>query len=139
MLPYRDSRLMRIFLAIFFLALIGYAYYEARGYLNGPRITLPQEIMRTEEQFMLLKGTTERIATLRMNGAPITVTQQGSFEEPFLLAPGLNRIVFDAEDKYGRQSQQILQVFYVAPEGLSQKPATSSPATTTSSAATSTP
>lgn len=139
MLPYRDSRLTRIFLALFFLTLIGYAYYEARGYLHGPSITVPQEILRTEEQFILLKGTTERIASLRMNGAPITVTQEGSFEEPFLLAPGLNRIVFDAEDKYGRTSQQVLQVFYVAQSVLPQKAATSTPSSATSSSATSTP
>lgn len=129
MLPYRDSRLTRIFLAAFFIIVIAYAYYEARGFLSGPRITVPQEVVRTEERFILLKGSTERIASLRMNGTPITVTQEGSFEEPFLLAPGLNRIVFDAEDKYGRRSQEILQVYYA---GLADDPAPPAAATSTS-------
>ena len=45
-----------------------------------------------------------------MNGRPISVTEDGAFDEPYLLSPGLNRIMLDATDRYGRKTQKIVQV-----------------------------
>jgi uncharacterized protein YfaP (DUF2135 family) len=104
--------MMRVVFALLFLAVAGYAYYETRGLIFGPRIELPTEIVHSADRFFLIKGKAERIASLKMNGAAIAVTEDGSFEEPYILAPGLNRIFFDAEDKYGNTSQEVLQVFY---------------------------
>lgn len=112
MLPYRDSRLTKITIAIFFIVLLGYSYYELRGFLFGPHIVLPESIMQTDERFVTLRGRADRIAALNMNGAPISVTEDGTFEEPYLLSPGLNLVVFDATDKYGRSIQALLQVVY---------------------------
>ena len=116
MLPYRHSKLSRILIVIFFLIVIGYAYYEARGMLYGPVISLPSESIQSTERFITVSGKAERINTLRMNGVAITVTEDGAFEEPYLLAPGLNRIIFDAEDKYGNTSQEVLQIVYTPSE-----------------------
>ncbi len=135
MLPYRSSKLTRLFLALFFVALIGYAYYELRGFISGPRIEFPSEIIQSSEKYILVQGNAERIASLRMNGADIPVTEDGAFEQPFLLAPGLNRIVFDAADKYGRTTQEVLQIVYTP----SPKDAPEAVATSTTPLPTSTP
>ena len=118
MLPYRDSRLTRIIIAVFFIIIAGYAYFEARGILYGPRIEVPEGVTQVNEQFITLRGRADRIAILHMNGRPGSVTEDGTFEEPYLLSPGLNRVVFDAEDKYGRKRQEVIQVVY-APEHAS--------------------
>ncbi len=121
MIPYRDSRLTRIVIAVFFIIIAGYAYFEARGILYGPRIEVPEGVTQVSEQFITLRGRADRIAVLNMNGKPITVTEDGAFEEPYLLSPGLNRVVFDAEDKYGRKRQEVIQIVYV-PEHASSSP-----------------
>ena len=112
MLPYRDSRITRIALGLFFVVVIGYAYFEARGLIYGPRILVPAEVAEVHERFVTITGRAERISELRMNGKPIAVTEEGDFEEPYLLTPGLNRIILDAEDKYGRTHQEIVRIVY---------------------------
>lgn len=113
MLPYRDSRMTQIVLGIFFIVLSGYAYFEAQGLLFGPTIDVsaPTEVY---EPYVIISGKAERISSLSMNGQGLNVTENGSFSAPYLLAPGYNRIVLDAKDKYGRTRSQILQIVYVA-------------------------
>ncbi|MSU73972.1 hypothetical protein EXS56_02415 [Candidatus Kaiserbacteria bacterium] len=112
MLPYRDSRLTYIALGIFFLIVLGYAYYEARGLLFGPSITVSSKVTEVHEPFVTIKGQADRIASLSMNGKNIPVTENGAFEEPYLLSPGYNRIVLDASDKYGRTRRQAIEIVY---------------------------
>lgn len=131
MLPYRDSRLTYIALGVFFLIVIGYAYYEARGLLFGPSITVSSNSTEVHEPFILIKGQADRIASLSMNGKTIPVTEDGAFEEPYLLSPGYNRIVLDASDKYGRSRRQAIEIVYTPP---ATSEATTSQTTATTSA-----
>ncbi|MCE9541027.1 hypothetical protein K8R03_00520 [Candidatus Kaiserbacteria bacterium] len=135
MLPYRDSKLTKAALGIFFLIIVGYAYFEARGFLYGPRISVPETVQEVHDPFILIKGTAQHISELRMNGKAIPVTESGDFEEPYLLTEGLNRIILDAKDKYGREQYQIMQVVYVAPLG-GVPTATTTPALSTTTPAT---
>ena len=99
---------------------------------------MPTEVSEVHEQFVTLKGRADRIASLKMNGAVIAVSEDGSFEEPYLLAPGLNRIVFDAEDKYGRSRSEVLQIVYTPTENPAIPPLVPA-STTTPQTATTTP
>jgi hypothetical protein len=120
MLPYRDSRLTRIALGIFFLLVIGYAYFEARGILFGPSITVTSQISEVHDPFVTIKGQADRISSLSMNGKDIPVTETGAFSEPYLLAPGDNKIVLVASDKYGRSRRQVIEIVYVPSSTSSQ-------------------
>ncbi len=122
MLPYRDGRITRITIILFFLLIAGYAYFEARGVLYGPTIHVVSGVTQVTDPFISIQGKAERIADLSMNGRPISVTEDGAFNEPYLLAPGLNRIMLDATDRYGRTSQQIVEVVYT-PSSTGVKPA----------------
>lgn len=124
MLPYRDGRITRIALVLFFLLIIGYAYFEARGVLYGPSIEVSSDVQQVSDPFIAIQGKAERIASLSMNGRPISVTEDGAFDESYLLAPGLNRIMLDATDRYGRSAQKIVEVVYVPDPNASQKPVT---------------
>jgi hypothetical protein len=128
MLPYRDSRLTRIALVVFFVLVLAYAYFEARGFLFGPTIDVPSSVTEVHDPLVHISGKAERISSLAMNGKQIAVTVDGSFDEPYLLAQGLNRIVLDATDKYGRSRRQVIEIVY-----------TPIAASSTSAAATSTP
>ncbi len=113
MLPYRDSRITILALVVFFILVIIYAYFEASDALFGPRISLADAPTSVSSPFITLKGQAEHIAELRLNGNPIPVTEDGVFEEPYILAEGFNRIVLEAKDQYGRETSQVLSIRYV--------------------------
>lgn len=129
MLPYRDSWITRVLLIVFFVLVLAYAYYEARGFLFGPVIAVAPGTTEVHEQFVHVKGKADRIASLSMNGKDISVTEDGVFDEPYLLAEGVNRIVLDATDKYGRTTRQVIQIVYTP---LPMAPATTTVPTSTS-------
>lgn len=125
MLPYRDSRVTRILLVAFFVVIALYAYYEGRGLLSGPVVEVSNRVMEVSEQFIMIEGEAERIATLSMNGNPIPVTEDGAFSEAYLLSVGYNRIALTARDRYGKTSERIIEIVYT-PAAASQSTATSS-------------
>ena len=135
MLPYRDGRITRIALILFFLLIIGYAYFEARGVLYGPNIQVGSSVQEVNDPFIAIQGKAERIADLSMNGRPISVTEDGAFNEPYLLSPGLNRIMLDATDRYGRTTQRVIQIVY-NPDPDAQKTPVVRPTTTRETAST---
>lgn len=136
MRPSRDSRFIRLLLTFFFLLAGGYALYEAQGLLYGPAIILEYAATSSESAFTSIKGRAERISELRLNGNTISVTEDGRFDEPYLLADGSNRILLEARDARGRTTSATLDIVYRAPEGsemANASHATSSPATSTPS------
>ena len=139
MFPYRDSRITRTAIGIFFLIVAGYAYFELHGILYGPTIEVTSSTSATHEPFTTIVGTAGRISSLTMNGQSVSVTEAGAFAEPYLLAPGLNQIVLEAKDKYGRDRKVVVQIVYSPPVVPTDSPqvATSTPdtmvATTTAS------
>ncbi len=112
MLPYRDSRLIRIALILFFVLLVGYAIYEAQGLLYGPMINVPEETITVHDPYTLIKGRAARITELQLNGKTIPVTENGEFEEPYLLAEGSNHLILDARDARGRTARKVLDIVY---------------------------
>lgn len=116
MRPSRESRFIRLVLILFFVLAGGYALYEAQGLLYGPKIHLADTATSTRNSFIRFEGRAERITELRLNGTTISVTENGNFSEPYLLAPGSNRIIFEAHDARGRTTRETLDIIYRAPE-----------------------
>lgn len=112
MLPYHDSRITRIVLVVFFIALGAYAAYEGRGLVAGPTIEIENRVMEVSEPLIVIEGKAKRIAALSMNGRPIPVTENGSFSEEYALAPGYNRIVLEARDRYGNATERLIEIVY---------------------------
>lgn len=130
MLPYRDSHITQIALGVFFLAVLAYAYFEVRGLLYGPHIHIMSSPVIVHDQYVVIGGETDHIASLSVLGAPVAVDVNGAFEVPYLLAPGLNRIIFDAHDSYGHTASKTVEIVYM--------PAAASTASTTASSTAST-
>lgn len=114
MLPYRSSRIVVILLVLFFLAVLGYGYFEARSILYGPQIMVatPTVPASVSEPLVHIRGSARNIVILRMNGVPVSVTETGNFDEALLLAPGYNKVVLSASDKLGRTTEQVLEIIY---------------------------
>lgn len=136
MFPYRESRLTKFFLGAFFLLAAGYALFEARGQIIGPVIDLDPYQSEMHDSYLSISGKAERISKLSMNGLDIPVTETGGFTQWYILAPGYNRIVFDAKDAYGRSAQRVMEVMYESASTTlaSLTPPAAAAATTTKSA-----
>ncbi len=120
MLPYSDSRFSKIALALFFCCIALYALFEARGMLFGPTIAVSSEVTTVYDPFVNIEGKADRITALSMNGKEISVTEEGGFSEPYLLAPGGNHIFLKAKDTYGRTTTRVINIVYV-PRPTAQK------------------
>ena len=131
MRPQSDSKWSRIMLVIFFILILGYGYFELQGLLFGPIISVPTEIIISHEEFALVAGKADRIVSLAMNGKEITVTEDGDFSEPYLLARGDNRIIFDAKDKYGNLTSRMVEIVYTPTTSAEVHPPSDSVNTTT--------
>ena len=114
MLPYRNNKIAAIAILLFFLAVIGYAYFEARNILYGPQINIgsPDAPLSVHEALVHIRGQAANITELRMNGDPVSVTEAGAFDEALLLAVGYNKIVLTANDKFGRSTSRSLEILY---------------------------
>jgi hypothetical protein len=136
MLPYRDTWITRVVLVVFFMLVIGYAYFEAQGILFGPTITVGSSITEVHDPFVKIQGKAARISSLSMNGKQISVTEDGAFSEPYLLVAGDNRIVLDARDTYGRTSRKVINIVYIpsATDSTGSTQATSSQIVATTTA-----
>lgn len=128
MLSYRDSRLFRIGLIVFFLLILGYAYYEGRALLLGPTIDISPRVLEVSDPVVVIAGEARRITSLSLNGLEIPVTEEGAFSEEYILSPGYNRIILDARDRYGKTAERVIEVIY-HPESVAPRveSATSSP------------
>lgn len=94
------------------MLVIVYAYYEARGLLYGPSIYVSSDLTGTHDPLVIISGKAERISQLTMNGKPVPVTEEGAFEEPYLLVSGYNHIILRAQNKYGRSRERVIEVMY---------------------------
>lgn len=112
MLPYRDSRITKIALIVFFILIAGYAYYEGRGLLYGPVLEIENRALEVTEPFVTIEGETRRISALFLNGAQIPVTEEGSFSEGYVLTPGYNRIMLSARDRWGTLTERAIEIVY---------------------------
>ena len=113
MFPHRDSRFVKVGLIIFFVLILIYAYFESRAMLYGPKITISSEIVTIYEPYTLIRGQAENITELRINGTIVPVTEEGLFEESYVVSAGQNHVVLDARDKYGRTRQKTIEIIYI--------------------------
>jgi len=113
MLPYRDSRVIRITLFVFFALALGYGYYESRTIFFGPSIVVPVTMVTTSEPLAQITGRAERLSELRLNGKQIPITEAGDFNESYVLTSGSNRILLEASDARGRLARQTIDIIYI--------------------------
>src|SRR3989344_25297 len=115
MIPFRANKLTVIAIVVFFIGVLGYAYFEARNVIRGPQIALAavlEDGLVVDKPLILVRSVARNIPELRMNSRTIPTTEAGAFEEAHLLAPGYNTIRLEAWDKIGRTTHADIQVVY---------------------------
>lgn len=99
---------------IFLLFVICLSGYELSKMILGPKI----EINDLEKTFSVenspsitLTGNIRNSILTTLNGRPIYIDTKGNFKETVLLSLGINRIELFAEDKFGKEEKEIVEIF----------------------------
>jgi hypothetical protein len=86
----------------------------------GPELFIdvlgPAEGAVLQSESIVVYGNTSPLATLTINGAPVTVSQSGRFQREVTLSLGQNDIDIVATDHRGDQEQVILTVTLLQPQ-----------------------
>ncbi|MBU6427056.1 hypothetical protein KGQ27_02340 [Patescibacteria group bacterium] len=106
-------RLLKIgTIALAAILIAAYAVWRSLDYARGPEIEIisPSNGASTASSTVEITGRALRASDLSMNGAQISVDQQGKFDETVVIFPGVNFITFDSGDRFGRTAEKILEV-----------------------------
>ncbi|NOY14739.1 MAG: hypothetical protein GXP43_00800 [bacterium] len=91
------------------LALVWYF----RWYIFPPplKIYQPQDVQITAQARIFVKGSTLPYAKVSVNQLTTAADEQGRFEQPIILLPGINQIIIDAAFK-NKHTTKTLDVIY---------------------------
>lgn len=106
--------LKTILVALAIIIVVGYSSLELKNFWTGPTITLysPENGASLTKKYINIRGKAERITKIYLNGKKIFTDEKGNFTEPLLLSDGYNLYELRAEDQFGRQTSQTLQLVY---------------------------
>lgn len=101
-------------IGIFAIAILGYAFFQARNIILGPVIKIqnPENGMSLDYSLIEIKGIAKNISLISMNDRQIFTDEQGEFSEKLLLSYGYNIITIKAEDRFGRKTKETLELIY---------------------------
>lgn len=99
-------------LCIFILVIFGYSFFQARNLIFGPAIYINSPINGNTyiSPLVEIKGLAKNANYLTFDDRPIFTDEFGNFEEKILLSPGYNIIKLDAQDKFGKKTEKIIEV-----------------------------
>ncbi len=112
---YKTTKYVKLFAVLFVVfLLLGYTGYEIQKVIFGPRIHIdyPQNGALVSDSLLEVKGVAQNINDISLNDRKIFIDEKGNFDEEVLLQYGYNALVLKAVDKFGRQTEKILEIIY---------------------------
>jgi hypothetical protein len=96
------------------LLIVGYTLYEVQKVVFGPKIIVLSPINGSlvSSSTTEISGTTKNIKDLSLNDRKIFTDEQGNFKEEVLLSYGYNIFVLKASDKFGRSTEQKIELVF---------------------------
>lgn len=107
-------KILRIVIfSILGMLFVTYITFQARLLIMGPQITLDFEPpTQNTDRVVELKGTTENITHLWLNGRQIFTNERGGFDEVLVLENGYTVTTLRAKDRYGRETELVRSFVY---------------------------
>ncbi len=99
---------------IFVVFLFSYGIYQARGLLSGPQLTIttPTSGSLLSASLATITGTAENSRRVSVNDRIIDIDESGNFSEELLMSYGYNIVTVKATDRFGRETEETLQLVY---------------------------
>ncbi|MCL4353427.1 helix-turn-helix domain-containing protein [Patescibacteria group bacterium] len=91
---------------VFVLAVIGYVLFQYRAFVIGPYLDVysPKE-GQVIGKSIIVKGKTDPNASLFINGRPVPVGQDGTFQKEIRAFPGNETIDIVSENHFGKKTE----------------------------------
>ena len=95
-----------VLIFIFFLLLVfGYLFFQYRAAFLPPSLAVNSPATNTRtNQTLVVSGTTDSNATVTVDGEPVSVANNGSFQKAITLFPGNSTITVKATNRFGKTS-----------------------------------
>jgi hypothetical protein len=106
--------LKAIVITLFLICLFGYGAFEVWKYATGPKIivTSPADGSAVSESLISIDGQGINTKEITLNDRAIVVDEKGNFSEKILLSYGYNVLELKAQDRFGKKTEQKLQIVY---------------------------
>ncbi len=97
-----------------FILLFGYTFYEIQRVIFGPSIevTYPATGASVSDSLLEISGVAKNIKDITLNGRSILMDEEGNFKEKVLLSYGYNALELKASDKFGSNTEKVVEVVY---------------------------
>ena len=105
--------MLRYFIALVLILLIGYGCIEAWPLLSGPSLFIVSPLHNSSYPggIVAVRGRVERAATLTLNGALVLHDQNGDFSSTLTFPHGGSILTFVATDRFGRTVTATRNIF----------------------------
>lgn len=105
--------MLRYFIALVLIILIGYGGIKAWPLLSGPSLSIVSPIHNSSYPggIVNIRGVAVRAAALTLNGAPLLHDQNGDFSSTLTFPLGGSILTFVATDRFGRTVTATRSVF----------------------------
>lgn len=112
---YTNRKILRTFLLIILgFCIIVYLLFQTRLLIAGPVISLNKDLpVQTNERVMDIKGLTENIVSITLNGRNIFTDESGLFHEQLVLENGYTIMELTVHDRYGREESITHPFVYI--------------------------
>ncbi len=99
-------------LSLLGVVILGYSLFQAQKLIRGPIIEVytPENGATYGQTLIEIEGRARNIAFLNLNDRKIFTDPDGYFKEKLLLSPGYNIIKLDAEDKFKKHKEKLIEV-----------------------------
>jgi hypothetical protein len=104
-----------LFITLIVILILGvFVFFNTRLFASGPQINIlePQNGSSFDHSFIEIKGVAINTSFISINDHPISIDEQGNFNQKLLLSPGISIIKFYAHDKFNRETTFNFQYFY---------------------------
>ncbi|OGI65809.1 hypothetical protein A3A95_01375 [Candidatus Nomurabacteria bacterium RIFCSPLOWO2_01_FULL_39_18] len=113
-----NNRAKKIFqvvsLSVFFLLIIGYAFFRSHDLIFGVQIKNVniEDGTKVTSSILDITGNAKSAIKLSLNGREISIDQTGTFKETIALLEGYNIINIKAEDKFGDTDEKNYKLIH---------------------------
>ena len=115
MAPYHTSPYLKFGGVLVALLLgAGYFAFQARGVLAGPALVVATPINggTVAEEMVTIAGTAPAATLLTLHSRPLFAVREGGSAGAMLLAKGYDVITVSARDRFGRETEETLELIY---------------------------
>lgn len=101
-------------IAIFFLLIVGYAFFRSHDLIFGVKIKEVNIVDGTKVTDSVIEviGNAKNATKLTLNGREISIDEKGNFNETIALLAGYNIINIQAQDKFGYTDEKNYKLIY---------------------------